>query len=150
MTADSRLSRAVPFPEWGPDLMLRFTTRDLCDLELYTLGIDPTGSKKPVGEQLAEILSQRLKTSWADIAERLLDKVDAGFVREAVRVGLKKPGGIDHVKPSAEELDDLPFAPGAVVQKISDALFCAVSGVAYATVVQDREAKAAHLAEAAE
>lgn len=150
MTADSRLSRAVPFPEWGPDFALRFTTRDLCDLELYTLGIDPTDSKRPVGEQISEILTRRLQTSWAAIAEKLLNQEDAGFVREAVRVGLKKPGGIDHVKPSAEELDDLPFAPGAVVQKISDALFCAVSGVAYATVVQDREAKAAHLAEAAE
>lgn len=124
MIADSRLSRAVPFPLAGPDFVIRFTTKDLIDIaEKFE---DETGE-------------------WVSHIERRLRAADAVVVRKALEVGLKGPGGF--TRPKGIEYDDLPFGPDQAVRPISDALMCAITGKAYADVVAEREARAEGLRE---
>ncbi|MFK5596594.1 hypothetical protein ACFZ8E_06265 [Methylobacterium sp. HMF5984] len=133
MTADSRLSRAVPFPEFGPDHVLRFTTGDLIALESsYSVKDDALGADP-----------------WTKEIERRLQANDATFVREAVKLGVKKPGGFARPEMKDHEWDDLPFSPAAVTQKLADAILCAITGRAYADILQDREAAEGAAAQAA-
>lgn len=154
MTAVSRADRAVPLPEWAPDFVLRFTTSDLIALEEFLIGDDPAPvDPKPKAEKRETDLSapkgsrldrtqRRLSVSWLGLVQQLLDRNDAAFVRAAIRLALKAPGGVERPTLLAQHFDDLPFAPGSVVQKIEDAIACAISGRGYADVIAAREAKA--------
>lgn len=117
MPADSRLERAVPFDLIGADHVIRFTTKDLVDL--------------------AEKFERR-DGVWYEEIERRLNKADAAVVQEALKLGLKAPGGFE--RPTGINYADLPFALDQAVRPIADALFCAISGKAYAALVAERDA----------
>lgn len=133
MTGDSRLARAIPFPEFAPDHVLRFTTADLIELEcLYSM---PTGEAETV-----EGIRRRLTIPWMSEIERRLKINDAKFVTDAVRLGVKLPGGFDRPEFTEKVLGDLPFSPGSVTQKIADGILCAISGRSYADIMEERAA----------
>jgi hypothetical protein len=141
MVAD-RGAKAVPFSEFAPDHVLRFTTADLIALELVAYGI--------TAEELEREQAQgKMREPWTRAIERRLSANDARFIQEAVRIGVKKPGGFDRPEIKPEDLADLPFAPAEIVRKIADALACAITGRAYADVIAEREAAEQEAAKAA-
>ena len=113
MTADSRLARAVPAPEFGADFVLRFTTGDLCELR------------------------EKHGLHWIAECQKFLEIADPVFIRDSLKIGLKGPGGF--VRPENLDLDDLPVAPGKMTVRISDAITAAVTGQSYADLLTERE-----------
>lgn len=129
--ANDRLARAIPFPEFAPDHVLRLTTGDLIALEsLYSV----------VDDDARKGFRDTPAVPWTAEIERRLKANDATFVRDAVRIGVKGPGGFNRPEMTDDALDDLPFGPAAVTQKIADAILCAITGRAYADLVEEREA----------
>ena len=117
MPADSRPERAVPFSLMGPDLVLRFTTADLVTL------------------------SQTYKTKdrlWHDEIEHRLNELDSELIADALKLGLKGPGGFD--RPTGLDFKDLPFGLVEAVRPLADAIACAITGRSYASLVQERDA----------
>lgn len=143
MTA-SRLEKAVPFPEFGADHVLRFTTGDLIALE------DHCRDALVRAETPADAQREALNIPWTRVLQQRFDAKDPRFVQHAVRLGLKKPGGYERVKMAESEWDDLPFAPAEIVHKLVDAIICAINGRAYADVLAEREAEEAAAKEAAQ
>lgn len=131
----SRLEKAVPFPEFGADHVLRFTTADLIALE------DHCRDALVRAETPADAQREALNIPWTRVLEQRFATNDPRFVQHAVRLGLKKPGGFDRVKMAESEWDDLPFAPAEIVRKLADAIMCAITGRAYADVLAEREAE---------
>lgn len=135
MTADSRLSRAVPLDELAPDHVLRFTWRDLIELELAAYGVS--------AEELDRDYAQGVvREPWTAVIDRRLGARDTHFIQEAIRIGAKKPGGFERPDLKPEDLADLPFAPETVIAKIDAALLCAITGKSFADIQKARSAPA--------
>lgn len=119
MTADSRLSRAVPFPLLGPDMLLRFTWGDLIALQ----------TAFPTDDGM-----------WVASIERRLRGVDTTLIMEALKLAAKGPGGFD--RPTGIKWDDLPFGPDQAVGPLADALSCIITGRSFAEIQRERSAPA--------
>lgn len=143
--AVDRLAKAVPFPEWAPDHVLRFTTADLIALEDHCRLDLP----EVTPEALAKLPREVIDIPWTRVLERRFAANDPRFIQTAVKLGVKKPGGHDRPEIKATDLADLPFAPAEIVRKLADAIMCAITGRAYADVLAEREVAEQEAAKAA-
>lgn len=131
--AVGRMEKAVPFPEFAPDHVLRFTWADMIALELAAYGISAEELER-------EHARGEMRPAWTRVIEQKFAANDTKLVRQAIKLALKKPGGIDRPTITDNDLNDLPFSPAEVIQKVADALACAITGRAYATMQEERRA----------
>lgn len=132
--AVGRMEKAVPFPEFAPDHVLRFTWADMVALEQAAYQEAADRMRVEVGQ------TPWTRTPWLKVIEQRFAVNDTAFIRQAIKLAVKKPGGIERPTMTDQDLNDLPFSPSEVVQKVADALACAITGRAYATMQEERRA----------
>ncbi|CAM5769787.1 hypothetical protein [Bosea minatitlanensis] len=105
-------NNAVPFPEAGEGVVLRFRTIDLIKLE------------EKYGESFTEVIS------------RLLSANSSACMVECLKHGLKKEDG--RTPFGRLDFNDLPFSIVEARESIFDAITCAITGQSFAALLDAR------------